>query len=666
MNELYLGKIIREEELTERFEHRLEDLVTHTFICGASGSGKTVMGKIIVEEVALQGVPAIVIDLKGDLSSLALAFSELSAPVLAPWIQTEQGKPLGRAALAEANTLRANLLSWGLTEADIRRLAEHVSVEIFTPKSDRGRRIALPLIPAAPEGIDILFNDEPDTALAMVSSLAESVIKRILPSGRNDRELELLTAIIEYAWRNKVELSGEQGITQLIDLVLNPPFENVGALAVEKHLSDNKRQNLAQALNGQLIGAGASWLKGEELTIDKLAGINRSDERTQISVINLSAVHDFEDQCFVVAQIAFGINSWMRQQGSAPGGSKPRLLFFIDEIGGGGGKTAFYPSHPYSSTAKPALNMLIRQGRAFGIGCLLATQNPGDVDYKGLSNCSTWIIGKLQTNRDRAKIREGLSDAEFSPSVMTQKLASAQSGQFMIMTREGNVSFIQERWLLTYHCTLSPEQLDRLKTEGLAPYEGSLDTTIQSIAPSAEPETANSTEYLWHEVHEALGLAHRHLEAILDINQYDRRAQIYLEILRDPKATYKQLQTTASQKSYANEDQTPDDSTTQAPSSLIELLGKTELDEHRSIAAKSVINRTFREQSPPSSIQTKEAPKSPENTDVVDEEGYIVYKGKRYALYRRYSGKEVEIIEDEESIKFLIDGRVLSKTYLKD
>jgi hypothetical protein len=513
MSDLYLGKLVEGNSLNGRYLHRLSDLVTHTFICGTSGSGKTVIGKAIIEEAALRGVPAIVIDLKGDLSSLALAFPEISARMLAPWLQKDESQTLGRVALAEANSLRARLLDWGLTEADMRRFGERVAIELFTPRSDRGRRLALPLIPSAPSAIKRLFHEDPDVALAMVSGLAESLVRRVIPTGNRDREQEYMTALIEHAWCSGVDLTGVEGIHRLVSLILAPPFSTIGALAVEDHLPDNRRQKLAQAVNGQLVGAESGWLRGEELKIDKLTGSNRDDERTQVSVINLTVVPSFEDQSFVVAQIAFAINAWMRQQGSAPSGDRPRLLFFIDEIGGGGGKTAFYPTFPYSSTAKPALNLLVKQGRAFGVGCVLATQNPGDIDYKGLSNCSTWIIGKLQTKRDRDKIREGLADAEFKPSDLTKKLAAPGTGQFMVMTRDGGVSFVQERWLLTFHCTLSPEQILRLKQYGLTPYAGQFDTSIRDI--DGAPDRASNTEYLWREFFEALGTARRHLESLI-------------------------------------------------------------------------------------------------------------------------------------------------------
>jgi hypothetical protein len=641
MNGLYLGRTVEGEGLNGRYEHPLADLVTHTFVCGASGSGKTVLGKALIEESARRGVPAIVIDLKGDLSSLALGFPELTPSMLAPWVAVEEGGSLGRTALAEANRHRNALLNWGLSEADVRRFSEKVAVEVFTPRSDRGRRLALPLVPAAPVDVERLFQQDPDTALALVSSLAEAIAQRVLPAGQRDREQELLTAIIEHAWRNGLDLSGVEGIHRLVRLIQDPLFERIGALTVEEHLADVRRQRLAQAVNGQLVGADTGWLRGEEMTIDKLIGAHRTDGRTQVSVINLVAISDFEDQSFVVAQVAFAINSWMRQQGAAPG-DRPRLIFFLDEIGGGGGKTAFYPAYPYSSPSKPTLSLLVKQGRAFGVACLLATQNPGDIDYKGLANCSTWMIGKLSTRRERDKIREGLADAEFGAADLTSKLAAPRTGQFMVLTCSGSIAFIQERWLLTYHCTLSPERVGRLTAEGLAPFQGPLDTTI---APTAEPTDEEAeAAYCWREFREALGKACRQLERILAIHRDDEKARVLLSLLQDPEGAQRRL--LAARASDASTPAQPSSATANRLSDLFS------------------VNRP--PLPPPAPAANPPVDLSDSGTAgqlVIDEEGCVTYRGQQYALYRRLAGKRVTVLEDDNELRFLVEGRVLSKVY---
>lgn len=655
MSELYIGKHLDPNGMPgELYRHKLSDLITHTFICGGSGSGKTVMGKAIIEESALKGVPAIIVDLKGDLSSLALAFGELTAPVIAPWVEVEDKSTLGRAALAEANTFRKRLWDWGLAEANIRDFANQVAVEIFTPRSELGRRVSIPLISSPPPDINELFDEDPDTASVMVTSMAEALVRRVIPTGQRDRETDFVTALIEHAWRTGVDLTGEAGLGHLVSMILEPPFATIGVLGIDDHIPENRRQKLAQAVNGQLVGAAANWVRGEEMSIDKLVGANRVDGKTQISMINLAHITDFEDQSFVVAQVAFAINAWMRKQGSAPGGNRPRLLFFLDEIGGGGGKTAFYPTYPYTSTCKPALNILVKQGRAFGVGCILATQNPGDIDYKGLSNCSTWIVGKLQTKRDRDKVREGLTDAEFSSSDLTRKLARPKTGEFMMLNKEGDIHFIKERWLLTYHCTLSPEQLRRYKAKGLSPYEGSLTTGIavpdfENAVPSDEQEKIQS---LWNDAKDAIGQACNLLEKILEHDGSAEKARVWISILRDPDGFNRHLQEAQRQLTESNN---PSAATgrgkTPEPSGLISLLSEK----------KHAVHGTSFNTDQSQASQPTPAPSG--DSVLVEDDGSVTYKGRKIQLYRRYVGKSVAFIEKDGELKFSIEGKVLSKSY---
>jgi DNA helicase HerA-like ATPase len=652
VSELYLGKHLDPNGTPrESYRHKASDLITHTFICGGSGSGKTVMGKAIIEEAALKGIPSIIVDLKGDLSSLALAFGEMTAQAVAPWIVVEDKSTLGRAALAEANSFRKRLWDWGLGETNVREFSSQIAVEIFTPRSELGRRVSIPLIPSPPPDINKLFDADPDTASVMVTSMAEALVRRVIPSGQRDRETDFVTALIEHAWRTGIDLTGETGLGQLVSMILEPPFARIGVLGIDEHIPENRRQKLAQAVNGQLVGAAASWVRGEEMSIDKLVGANRVDGRTQISVLNLSHIADFEDQSFVVAQIAFAINGWMRKQGSAPGGNRPRLLFFLDEIGGGGGKTAFYPTYPYTSTCKPALNILIKQGRAFGVGCILATQNPGDIDYKGLSNCATWIVGKLQTKRDRDKVREGLTDAEFSPSELAKKLARPKTGEFMLMNKDGDVHFIKERWLLTYHCTLSPEQLRRYKTKGLAPYEGSLDTdiTLEETITSGEQEEIQS---LWKDAKDAIGQACNLLEKILDHDIASEKARLWISILRDPDAVSRRLHEAQRQLAeYAEAASLCSNNKVQDSSALMTLLS-----ENKTTSQSASFNDMQTVHSLASAFPTA-------NSILVEDDGSVTYQGRKFQLYRRYAGKSVVFIEEEGELKFSIEGKVLSKSF---
>lgn len=655
MSDLYIGKHLDSNGTPgELYRHKLSDLITHTFICGGSGSGKTVMGKAIIEEAALKGVPSIIIDLKGDLSSLAFAFGELVAPAVAPWIEVEDKSTLGRAALAEANTFRKQLWDWDLAETNIREFANQVAIEIFTPRSELGRRVSIPLISSPPTDINNLFDEDPDTAAVMVSSMAEALVRKVITSGQRDRETDYVTALIEHAWRSGIDLTGESGLGQLVNMILEPPFATIGVLNIDNHIPENRRQKLAQAVNGQLVGAAANWVRGEEMSIDKLSGVNRVDGKTQISVINLSHITDFEDQSFVVAQVAFAINAWMRKQGSAPGGNRPRLLFFLDEIGGGGGKTAFYPTYPYTSTCKPALNILVKQGRAFGVGCILATQNPGDIDYKGLSNCATWIVGKLQTKRDRDKVREGLTDAEFSPSDLAKKIARPKTGEFMLLNKEGDVHFIKERWLLTYHCTMSPEQLRRYKIKGLAPYEGSLNTDIalENFEKAIESDEQEEIQSLWNDAKDAVGQACNLLEKILDRDINAEKARLWISILRDPDGFNRRLQEAQRQLAESKEAApSPKASKGQEPSGLMTLL---------SVKKSANQGPSFNNAGP---VTSSASTPPPGDSILVEDDGSVTYKGRKFQLYRRYARKSVTFIEEDGELKFSIEGKVLSKSF---
>lgn len=651
--QLYLGKHLDPNGmLGELYLHKLSDLITHTFICGGSGSGKTVMGKAIIEEAALCGVPSIIVDLKGDLSSLVLAFGELTAQFLAPWIEVEERSTLGRAALAEANIFRKRLWDWGLAEANVREFSNKVAVEIFTPRSELGRRVSIPLISSPPSDINKLFEEDPDTASVMVSSMAEALVRRVIPSGQRDRETDYVTALIEHAWRKGIDLTGEAGLGHLVSMILNPPFSTIGVLSIDDHIPENRRQKLAQAVNGQLVGAAANWVRGEEMSIDKLVGTNRLDEKNQISIINLSHITDFEDQGFVVAQIAFAINTWMRQQGSAPGGNRPRLLFFLDEIGGGGGKTAFYPAYPYTSTCKPALNILVKQGRAFGVGCILATQNPGDIDYKGLSNCATWIVGKLQTKRDRDKVREGLTDAEFSPSDLTRKLAKPKTGEFMLLNKEGDVHFIKERWLLTYHCTMGPAQLRHYKEKGITPYKGVLDTNIAYSSFDDSPLTDEQEEIpsYWNNALEALGQACHYLGKILEKNPNNEKARIWISILHDLDGTQRRLAEAQKYQQIIFLENASRKSSDK-PSGLFSLLSEPKT-QSQNVGEVGTLSFSSMKHNIPSN-----------DSVFVDDDGSVTYKCRRFQLYRRYAGKAVTFIEENGELKFSIEGKVLSKSY---
>lgn len=455
---LFLGKLLSlegfEKKILGNFYLPLQDLLTHIFICGVTGSGKTVFGKAIVEELALKEVPSILIDLKGDLSSLGLLFDKISDEFFELW--SEAGirvqNPKEKAKQEFKNHLR-QLNKMGLSEDYIKKLKESSEIAVFTPLSSKGIPLAISSLADPPENINELYDVEQETIITMIDSLVNSLVDRLYIDekiSRREKEKKFLSELILYSWLNEVGLEGLEGLVRLIELVDNPPIEEVGILPIDEYISPKQRRELVQKLNGLLVGVEQLWYKGVPLDIDLLCGKHNKTNKTQISIINLTDLDSFEDRCFVVSRIAYSIYNWMRKQGGA---TSPRLVFYIDEIGGGG-KRAFYPSYPFNVASKPAINLLLRQGRSFGVCCIFATQNPGNVDYKGLSNCGTWVVGKLSTKRDRDKILEGISEADVKFKEIDKLITSPDVGEFLIKLSSGEVGLIKERWLTSFHRTL--------------------------------------------------------------------------------------------------------------------------------------------------------------------------------------------------------------------
>jgi len=439
------------------------DLLTHGFICGITGSGKTVVGKAIVEEATKRAIPSILIDLKGDLSSIALL--PCTADEFEPLVEARSDKERKERAAKEYTRHVARLAEFGMSVEDIMEHRKRALFRVFTPRSSKG----LPLSFASPLGappypVD-LHKTDPETFNNLIASLVNAFLDRLYPGTKRSKienESSFVYELVHHAWLHGIDLQGERGLLQLLRLVQDPPFTEIGGLPVEQYIdAENRRNRLLNKINTMLAGAEKMWFEGPQLQIDLF--LKTEGDRVPVNIINVTDLDHFEDRCFVVAQIAYEINKWMR---SLAGTSEPRLLFFIDEIGGGGGKQALFPSFPYESAAKWGLNYLVRQGRAVGVCCLFATQNPGDVDYKGLSNCHTWIIGKLATDRDRKKVLEGMEVWGDAAERVKRNMAAAPTGDFVVKTARGEIKYLKERWLLSYHRVLTLAEVAKLEKEG--------------------------------------------------------------------------------------------------------------------------------------------------------------------------------------------------------
>ncbi|MEX0782759.1 MAG: helicase HerA-like domain-containing protein [Dehalococcoidia bacterium] len=400
MPDLYIGKEFKAEDksLGERFLLDSGDLTTHGIVIGMTGSGKTGLSIGIIEELLKAKVPVIVIDPKGDMGNLALAFDRLAPEQFEPWVDRDEaareGKTVADVAQAASETWTKGLKDWGIEASDVAAYREGHRIRVFTPGATAGVPINLIDSLAAP-GMDFEANEEElrDEIDSIVTALLGLV--QIESDPVSSREYIYLFSLIEHAWRGNQDLNLETLISQ----VANPPIEKVGALGVDAFYPQRERNELMHALNNLVASPPFEvWRQGEPIDIE--SWVRTPDGKPQLSIVYTAHLED-EQRVFVTALILNKLKTWMRKQ---PGTSELRLLFYMDEIFG------YFPPTANPPTKKPLLTLL-KQARAYGVGILLSTQNPVDLDYKGLSNMGLWAIGRLQTEQDQDRVKQGIEAA---------------------------------------------------------------------------------------------------------------------------------------------------------------------------------------------------------------------------------------------------------------
>ena len=420
------------------------DLTTHAVCVGMTGSGKTGLCLALLEEAALDGIPAICIDPKGDLGNLMLTFPGLQSADFEPWVDSQDavrnGMTTTEYAEKTADTWRKGLEDWGQSGARIQKLRDAAEVAIYTPASSAGRQITVLKSFDAPNA-QVLNDAEAfrDRILSAVSGLL--ALLQIEADPISSREHILLSTIFDFFWRSNQNI--EMGA--LIRSIQAPPFNKVGFLDLESFYPQNDRFKLAMTLNNLLASPSfAAWLEGEPLDIQKL--LYTPEGKPRLAVISIAHLSD-QERMFFVTILLNEMVSWMRNQ---TGTSSLRAILYMDEVFG------YFPPTANPPSKRPMLTLL-KQARAFGLGCVLATQNPVDLDYKGLSNCGTWFLGRLQTERDKMRVLEGLEGAanstgvKFDRQAMEQTLAGLGSRVFLMNNvHEDAPTVFHSRWALSY------------------------------------------------------------------------------------------------------------------------------------------------------------------------------------------------------------------------
>jgi len=445
LGKLYLGRHI-EPESNEPNEipvlYDSKDLTTHAVCVGMTGSGKTGLCLTLLEEAAIDGIPALCIDPKGDLGNLMLTFPELRPSDFEPWIDPAQAERKGRTVAEQAEAVsslwRNGLESWGQDGARIARFRDSVDISIYTPGSSAGRSLRV-LESFEPPGDDADEDLQRDQIMGAVSSLL--ALLGIDPDPVNSKEHILLANLLSHAWSNGESVE----IGDLVRGISEPAFDRIGVMDLETFYPASERQKLAMRINGLLASPGFSaWLEGEPLDIQRL--LWTEDGKPRITILSIAHLSEAE-RMFFVSTLLNRVVSWVRSQS---GTSSLRALLYMDEVFG------FLPPVSEPPSKRPLLTLL-KQARAYGFGIVLATQNPVDLDYKAISNCGTWFLGRLQTERDVARVVDGLEGASSAAGSSLDRgeierlLAGLRSRVFLLHNAHEDADVLfHTRWAMSY------------------------------------------------------------------------------------------------------------------------------------------------------------------------------------------------------------------------
>ena len=443
----YLGRkfdLENQRMIDEVVYYDSRDLTTHAVVVGMTGSGKTGLCITLLEEAVMDNIPAIIIDPKGDITNLMLTFPNLSPQEFRPWINEDDAR---RAGLSEdefaqdiAQRWQEGLASWGIGPQRIHALKNQAQFSIFTPGSDAGLPISiLDALQPPREGWVGREEQHRERISGIVTALMALIGKKV---NTKDREHVLIANIIEYAWQQNLPLT----ISDIIVQIQQPPFKTLGVFDVNTFFPEKDRFKVAIDLNSIIASPSFNtWLQGEPLDIHSL--MYTPDGRPRVSVFYIAHLNEAQ-RSFIITLILEGMLAWMRTLG---GTSSLRSILYFDEVFG------HFPPYPKNPPTKDPLLRLLKQARAFGIGLILATQNPGDLDYKGLSNAGTWFIGKLQTENDKKKVLDGLATASQAESAIDMAemdvLLSTLSPRTFVLNNvhdSASASVMHTRWAMSY------------------------------------------------------------------------------------------------------------------------------------------------------------------------------------------------------------------------
>ena len=463
-----------------------KDLVTHAVCVGMTGSGKTGLCVGLLEEAAIDGIPALIIDPKGDLANLMLNFPQLRGEDFAPWVNEDDARKKGLSpadyATQQADMWKKGLEDWGQSSERIQRLRDAADVVVYTPGSNAGIPVSILKSFAAPSQ-EIL--DDPEMLRERISTTVTSLLGFVGVEADpiKSREHILLSTILDRTWKAGQDLD----LATLIQQIQTPPVAKIGVLDLDSFYPSKDRFALAMQLNNLLASPGFSaWLEGEALDVGQM--LHSPGGKPRLAIFSIAHLNDAERMFFVTLLLSQTLG-WVRAQS---GTTSLRAILYMDEIFG------YFPPVANPPSKQPLLTLL-KQARAFGLGVVLVTQNPVDLDYKGLANTGTWFIGRLQTERDKARVLEGLEGAsassgkKFDKQRMEQLLAGLGNRVFLMNNvHEDAPEVFQTRWTLSY--LRGPLTRSQIKTLMEPVKRETLD--VKGKKAGGEPESLEATYHL--------------------------------------------------------------------------------------------------------------------------------------------------------------------------
>jgi len=429
------------------------DLTTHGVIVGMTGSGKTGLGVVLLEEALLSGTPTLIIDPKGDMGNLLLSFPNLMPTDFMPWISESEAKgDAAQAAYEKATLWKEGLQGSGIEPSRIQKLRDTADFTIYTPGSSSGVPLNIIGSLKAPAA-----GTDDETMQDEIEGFASSILALIgiKSDPLSSREHILISNIIHWHWSQGKDLD----LGALIGMVQQPPMRKLGVIDLDSFFPPGDRVKLAMKLNGLAASPSfASWTEGPELDIQRL--LHGDSGKPQAAIVSLAHLSEEERQ-FVVTLLLSKMVTWMRAQ---PGTSDLRALVYMDEVFG------YVPPIGSPPSKKPILTIL-KQARAFGVGLVMSTQNPVDIDYKAISNAGTWMIGRLQTEQDKDRLLDGMgaSDGSVDVAAIGKTISGLDKREFVLhSTKASTPVAFSTRWAMSYlPGPLTRDQISQLTTDSM-------------------------------------------------------------------------------------------------------------------------------------------------------------------------------------------------------